>query len=385
MWPVMLHGHQIRRDLPRTIRGLYPNARTRARLRVVSPDREVLRVWERLLVLWQPSRILVAASLGAGALAGSLLGGGEWTMRLAGAGLATCTGAVASRIFGRLLRSGRWRAWARQRGAILDELPQVELPRGWTFGRHAAAWHVTLGDRRRINVHLVAAPDVGRNGRRLYAVVLQLPPGAGEVFPASSFQRRHRETRVDELLASGTLLELESERLVREGELLVRGGDAVDWRQLFDPALVDLLASGIDVEWVQEGEVLVLTLPVRERALSTPDAARLDTLAVAAVAFERRIASILGDGRAVEPAVVPRPGSSTRAAREQRYLTRERARDLALDPEALFLELSRYTTATEVAQVRARVDAGEFPLEYLDDLVHHRRAAFWGTGTADAA
>jgi hypothetical protein len=58
-------------------------------------------------------------------------------------------------------------------------------------------------------------------------------------------------------------------------------------------------------------------------------------------------------------------------------LGRARRRDLALGPEELFAELARYTSATEVASVRAAVDAGRFPLSSLDDLVHHRRAAFW--------
>ena len=132
-----------------------------------------------------------------------------------------------------------------------------------------------------------------------------------------------------------------------------------------------LLADGIDVEWYQQGEALVLLLPTRTDVREV-DPVRMDTLVVAAVALERRVATIAGNGRALPPATAATHGSGRSGTRDRAraHLARERSNDLALDPESLFAELARFTSAAEVAAVRARVDAGQFPLEWLDDLVH---------------
>ena len=97
---------------------------------------------------------------------------------------------------------------------------------------------------------------------------------------------------------------------------------------------------------------------------------------------------MLGAGRAVAPAVsvvhseLQQHAQERRAATASRHVARERARDLQMAPQELLAELARYVDADELALVQARLDSGQLPLEWLDDLVHHRRAAFWSDDAA---
>jgi hypothetical protein len=59
------------------------------------------------------------------------------------------------------------------------------------------------------------------------------------------------------------------------------------------------------------------------------------------------------------------------------HLARERARDLSMSIEAQSAELARYTSTDEVAHVRAELELDELRADWLHDLRHHRREAFW--------
>ncbi len=139
---------------------------------------------------------------------------------------------------------------------------------------------------------------------------------------------------------------------------------------------MDLVTAGIHVEWIQHGDALLLHTPAPMQSIAQPEAHRLDALCVAAAAIERRFATIAGHGRAL-PVAVPEREYVQIAAMGSRHLKRERARDLAMSIEEQLEELGRYTTPDEVAHVRAKLELGELRADWLHDLRHHRREAFW--------
>lgn len=280
----------------------------------------------------------------------------------------------------------RWNQWARARGWVRAEGPPVDPlldERRVVMSRDATPSYRTVVGARSVPVHAASVELCGDAATHHGAYVMQvaLPPEVAARFPGSSLVRRSGLGLLDSDDRGGRRLELESIRLNDDAVLRTDGGDALDWRALLDAALVDLLADGIHVEWVQRGATLLLHSPAPVGSFHVPEPARMDALAVAAVAIEHRMATIAGDGRPVAPAradwLAERAG-----ARRQRHLRSSRRRDLAMSIEEQFAELERYTTAEEVLRVRAAIDAGRFRVDQLDDLIHHRRAAFWGASDA---
>ena len=364
-----------RADIPRRIRDLYPRARVRARLHVIQPGevvhddrlfRYLRRAMRLTLFLIFVAPMLLATRVNANAIAW----GDEVSRRLT---------ASAFRVRPYWLR---WEGWARARGGrrtaelppsqLLDD-DHVELPSGGV-----PSYRLLVG-RRHVPMHVasLSVRDDMATHHGAYVAHVQLPDEVADRFPASSLVRRRSLGLADKAPWAGHLLELESIRLVDDARLLVTGGDELDWRALMDPALIDLLAEGIHVEWVQRGTSLLLHSPATMTAVRQPEAARLDALAVAAAAIERRMATIAGDGRAVEPAVPPYDQRVHRAM-SKRHLHRARQADLAMTIDEQFEELAKYTSADEVERVRAAIDAGTFRVDHLDDLIHHRRASMWG-------
>jgi hypothetical protein len=293
-----------------------------------------------------------------------------------------------------------WTTWAGERGfepAAVAELERLDAPMFANTRRRNGRWwslrpkHLYMGrldgmdgpalvgaarwvrrvpgsrtdDVRRVRACFVAVnlgPDVAAEypGSRMVRVVrsLHAPAAEGE-------EPRERE------------LVFEATELHETACVWVAGGDDLEWRALFDTTLVAALSYDLDIEFQQHGSTLVVATQARDWWRRSARAGRMDTLCAAARLlahrFEQQTQLAIAGHRADE-------AHQAGARRQQRvgtYLDRERARDLELDPDALFEELGRYTSAEEVADVRAKVDAGEFPLEWLDDLVYHRRAAFW--------
>ncbi|MCW2927681.1 MAG: hypothetical protein JWM86_1649 [Thermoleophilia bacterium] len=376
-----------RRDVPATFRELYPLARANGRVHVRPPRRSNVTRRTVYLALIAAFAVVVGGALLAALVLPEDVLGHAALIAMVLAVVSPCIGLVAYL----LRRTHHVDAWAARRGLIASSARPTDLP-GYLQGamsheqRSPMAWHAVVGQRR-LPVRLAAIRFGGSEDepvRAAYVAEVRLPPGTAARFPASRLERRARVTPIDWSPAAGQALRLESGRLARECSLVVRDGLELDWRQLFDPALVSLLDEAIDVEWCQVGEELLLLHPVRMSDLGQVDPEVIDTICVAAVAIERRIATMLGAGRAVPPAS-PRPDSPALLApgnRSRRYVANARARDLLLGPEQLLGELARYTTAAEVTRVRAAIEAGSFPLSSLDDLVHHRRAAFWGTRDA---
>jgi len=142
--------------------------------------------------------------------------------------------------------------------------------------------------------------------------------------------------------------------------------------------LVLLLATGIDPE-----RAVVLSSIGIPLALAAAILTRIPDMvaqAVGAVAlFHVHVDGFCPPAFATSEIGTYRPTGSTSdttfTAPNGSILDRERARDLARTPEQLFTQLAMYTTADEVRRVRGLIDSGQFPLDHLDDLVHHRRAA----------
>lgn len=224
-------------------------------------------------------------------------------------------------------------------------------------------------------------------------VAVPLPDDVAALLPSSRFVRRTR--RADERvllrrLRGGRGMRLESIRLDEAGDLQVCGGDELTWRMAFDPPAVAALSWDLDVEWTHEAGWLVVRIHGRAKEIVDPhvDVRLLDTLCVGAVLLEQRFRAAASStlGRRIPPAPVPASlaasYSRARARRAEAHLRRERRRDLAMSIDEQLVELGRFTSAAEVERVRAALDDGSFRAEHLDDLIHHRRARFWGVEDA---
>ncbi len=293
---------------------------------------------------------------------------------------------ISHRIIRRLFRVrpswALWDHWALVRGGVRAQaLPDDPVLASGRLDRRAgmAPSYLLVAGQRNIDLHVASMTvhSEGATHHGAYVALVTLPEAVAARFPASSFVRRAGTGLLGVEHAVGDRLDLESIRMYEDARLHVSGGSELDWRAFMDPALVDLLAEGIHGEWVQRGRRLLLHSPAPMDSVRRPEPARLDALAVAAVAIERRFAKVAGDGFAV-PAVASSLRSARRSEARGRHLSRERARDLSMNIEEQFAELGRYTSAEEVELVRRRIDAGQFRVDHLDDLIHHRRAAFWG-------
>lgn len=224
-------------------------------------------------------------------------------------------------------------------------------------------------------------------------VAVPLPDDVAALLPSSRFVRRSR--RADERvllrrLRGGRGMRLESIRLDEAGDLQVSGGDELTWRMAFDPPAVAALSWDLDVEWTHEAGWLVVRIHGRAKEIVDPlvDVRLLDTLCAGAVLLERRFRAAASStlGRRIPPAPVPpllaASYSRARAHKAAVHLRRERRRDLALSIDEQLVELGRFTSVGEVERVRAALDDGSFRVDHLDDLIHHRRARFWGAEDA---
>jgi hypothetical protein len=216
-----------------------------------------------------------------------------------------------------------------------------------------------------------------------YHMRVRLPDGASE-FAGSSFIARSRYygSMRD---TGGERLALESQELHDKFSIHVQGGDPLAWRQVFDPTLVQYLSTLHSVEWNHSGGEILLRATLNTRFDRVINVVELDQMAALAAAFEARIALVAGGG-AYLPAmeVVPRRSMFKRhhLTNDERVVATMRHRDLQRSPEELFAELALLTSAAEVEEVRAKGDSGEFPIDWLDDLVHHRRAERLGIDDA---
>lgn len=416
--------------IARTRRALFPGAPVDAPVELVPPPDVAWspRRWSILVgIAFTPAMLLALEGVlsfplyhlvmlvGSERIAGQLLLGWIVVAALLGA-----CGAVAWAILvaanGWRLGDGpriRWDDWARDRGlerTSVEAIARFDVPmlsctrvgrqtgiRGWRnrlpglpFTRCMATRHVFVGDLGEPGERVVAGAmrwvrtpsddEWARTIRGCFAAV-ELPEEVEEAFPASRLVRLVRSLRSPageaELSWSARDLSFESTDLHETARIEVTGGDDIGWRRLFDTTLVAALAHDLDVEFQQRGRWLVVVAPARDWWRPSARSARMDTLCAAARMLERRFTQ-----EAITMSIANRHKAAAdratrHATRVDRHVSRERARDLEMGPEQLFAELARFTSAEEVESVRAKVDSGEFPLDWLDDLVHHRRAAFW--------
>lgn len=333
--------------------------------------------------------------------------------------LAVWVGSLAALAIGGLLSwayrpRGRRRRpiaeWARAVGftaapvTMVDEVQVPELRRVWEAStRSGHLLHGVLGPDRipavAGGVHVMGRdsdgdPVVVHSTGPFVAV--PLPADVAALLPSSRFVRRTR--RADERallrrLRGGRAMRLESIHLEEAGDLQVSGGDELTWHMAFDPPTVAALAWDLDVEWTHAAGWLVVRIHGRAKEIVDPrvDVRLLDTLCAGAVLLERRFRAAASStlGRRIAPASLPAsfagPAGAPSGARVRdaaAHLRRERQRDLALSIEEQLVELGRFTSDEEVERVRAALADGSFRVDHLDDLVHHRRARFWGVGDA---
>jgi len=260
-----------------------------------------------------------------------------------------------------------WETWAAERGfqaASTDGLAS------WTMFTEGAARTWRGPYRGRVNGAelLVGATKwtVGhgrsRSTYRVFFASVELPDGIGQVFPGCSMTRILRGIDGAELSnCNWDELHLESTELNNDCRVRVRGDvQDVRWCELFDPVMVDGLATMYDVQWQQKGSRIVFAAGGTRQ--SKAPVATIDSLCLgAAFVISRYVLAAKGD--------MSKHSTTTDQGAPARV------QDLQMTPEQLLVELRRYTTREEADRVERQLHDGALPVGYLDDLVFYLREA----------
>lgn len=132
----------------------------------------------------------------------------------------------------------------------------------------------------------------GRSTERHHAYFLHAEAPSSRLFrlPGSSVTQFLRGFSDFDIDVAGTELRLESIDLDLNCEIRVDGGDEVIWHQVFDPSMVEALATELDVQWCQRGRHFLFVAGGRRHA--TAPVETLDTMCRGAEFVLRRYVDV---------------------------------------------------------------------------------------------